>query len=242
MTGLLEKAKDNVQKVYEAGKKAEYDAFWDGLQENGARKSYNYAFCGRGWNSKTLKPKHMMTLSGATNMFMRCNECNPERLDMTEICKKIDASNVTNAAAMFQDAFLENVTIDLGNATTIQNIFNASNDGSQAILSVTIKVTEKCTNFSNAFAYCGKTGKIIFTEDSVIASNGLNLQRSTLLSKESIVSVINALSTTTTGLTVTLSKTAVNNAFGIKVDNETTWTDEWVALKNSKANWTIKLV
>lgn len=66
-----------------------------------------------------------------------------------------------------------------------------------------------------------------------IGQNGFNVQWSTLLDKASITRIINALSATTSGLTVTLSKTAVNNAF----------TDaEWNALIAPKSNWTISLV
>jgi hypothetical protein len=62
---------------------------------------------------------------------------------------------------------------------------------------------------------------------------GLNLKDSTKLNKASIESIISVLSTTTTGLSITLSKTAVNNAFT---------TDEWNALIGTRTNWTISLV
>lgn len=55
------------------------------------------------------------------------------------------------------------------------------------------------------------------------------------LSKGSITSIIDALSTTTSGLTVTLSKTAVENVFG------NTTADEWTALIATKSNWTVSL-
>lgn len=53
------------------------------------------------------------------------------------------------------------------------------------------------------------------------------------LTKKSIESVIEHLSGTKSGLTVTLSQTAVNNAFT---------EDEWSALEATKSNWTISLV
>lgn len=49
---------ENEQKVFDAGKKAEYDRFWDALQENGNRINYEYAFGGRGWTAETFKPKY----------------------------------------------------------------------------------------------------------------------------------------------------------------------------------------
>ena len=35
---------DKIDDVYAAGKKAEYDAFWDVCQNNGERNDYQYAF------------------------------------------------------------------------------------------------------------------------------------------------------------------------------------------------------
>ena len=44
----LKEITDNVPYVYqsgvEAGRKAEYDAFWDAYQQNGTKTNYSYAF------------------------------------------------------------------------------------------------------------------------------------------------------------------------------------------------------
>ena len=71
------------------------------------------------------------------------------------------------------------------------------------------------------------------TIEGVINKNGHNFQWSKKLSKASIESIMAALSTTTSGLTVTLSKTAVNNAFT---------DEEWSALVSQHTNWTISLI
>jgi uncharacterized protein YcsI (UPF0317 family) len=64
------------------------------------------------------------------------------------------------------------------------------------------------------------------------------------LSKESITSVCNVLSSTITGKTVTFKKSAVNTAFGIDVDNEATYPEgsEFYELRHSKDNWTFSYV
>lgn len=236
---------ENEQKVYEAGKQTEYDAFWNACQNYGNRTNYIYGFAGASWNNKTLNLKYAIAITGTRgeNMFLRCNCTGDTRLDMTEVCKKLDASQATSGKEMFRDAYLENVTIDLGNATTIANCFNSGNSAAHAIKNVTLKVTEKCTAFTTAFSYCRETEEVIFTEDSVIAANGLNLQWSDKLSKASVISVVNALSTTTTGLTVTLSKTAVNNAFETSTEAaDGSTSKEWADLIATKPNWTISLV
>jgi hypothetical protein len=73
------------------------------------------------------------------------------------------------------------------------------------------------------------------TIEGTIGQNGFSVVDCKELSKASIISIINALSTTTSGLTVTLSKTAVVNAFGSETSAE------WVTLKNEKSNWTVAL-
>ena len=81
------------------------------------------------------------------------------------------------------------------------------------------------------------------TIEGIIGQNDFNVQWSTKLSKESIISIINALSVTTSGLTVTLSKTAVNNAFETAKGNaDGSTSEEWAALIATKQNWTISLV
>ena len=52
-------------------------------------------------------------------------------------------------------------------------------------------------------------------------------------------SIINALSTETTGTILSLNKSAVQKAFGTtNLDSST----EWTTLKNLKSNWTITLI
>ena len=47
---------ENVPKVYEAGKTAEWNRFWDNLQDYGNRKGYNYAFSW--WADEAFYPKY----------------------------------------------------------------------------------------------------------------------------------------------------------------------------------------
>ena len=96
--------------------------------------------------------------------------------------------------------------------------------------------------YDNIFAGASALEEITIT--GTIGQNGFSISPCVKLSKDSIKSVINALSTTTSGLTVTLSKTAVNNAFGIDVDDTTTWAEgtEYYELRHSKDNWTISYI
>ena len=56
----LQKIAENEQRVFDAGKQAEYDAFWDMYQINGTRTGYDCAFAGAGWTNTLFKPKYNM--------------------------------------------------------------------------------------------------------------------------------------------------------------------------------------
>ena len=96
------------------------------------------------------------------------------------------------------------------------------------------------TSVPRAFQGCAALQQVEIV--GVIGVTGLSFGDCVVLSKASIESVINALSTTTSNLTITFSKVAVNNAFGIDVDDESTYTAEWNALRGSKSNWNFSFV
>jgi hypothetical protein len=79
--------------------------------------------------------------------------------------------------------------------------------------------------------------------EGVIGCDYFDVSPAKSLDKESITSIIDALSPATSGLTVTLSEAAVQKAFETSpgaadgVD-----TVEWVELYDTKPNWTIALV
>ncbi|MBR4295755.1 MAG: hypothetical protein IKT56_02815 [Clostridia bacterium] len=61
---------ENEQKVYDAGKQAEYDRFWDAFQNYGKRTDYSYAFAYGGWNNNTYNPKYIISPSACNGLFM----------------------------------------------------------------------------------------------------------------------------------------------------------------------------
>ena len=92
-------------------------------------------------------------------------------------------------------------------------------------------IFDGATTINNMFYNCSNLEELYC--EGTLDITGLNLKDSPKLNKASIESVISILSTTTTGLSITLSQTAVNNAFT---------TDEWNALIGTRTNWTISLV
>ena len=234
--------------VFEAGKKSEYDAFWDAMQENGERTRYNSFGAGVAIPSEIWKtPKYPFVLERAERFLDSFNTT----LDMPPYNRpldishwKIDASLLTTAQRFCMNASISNLTVDLSNATSLREAFYSSDRG--CCNNIAIKVSEKCETFYLAFWYNTRSAfcydVVRFIEGSVIAAGDLNLSHCTQ-SKESLASVINALSDTTTGLTVTLRLAAVNSAFETSAgaaDGSTS--DEWLALAATKSNWTINLI
>lgn len=237
---------ENERKVYEAGKKAEYDAFWDLFQQNGERKFYAGAFGGIGWNKDTFKPKYPAVVSGTTSadyMFYTFNRQSTggedDLLDFSEFNSMFDFSGSKRFNSTFCNARIKNLYVDCSSATSMTNTFNADNGG--YIENLTLKVTETLASFSGTFEYQKYTKNITFTEDSVISAN-IRFTQSVKLTKASITSIINALSITATSKSVTFSKEAVNKAFETSTSaNDGSTSAEWLALIATKANWTISL-
>ena len=103
-------------------------------------------------------------------------------------------------------------------------------------------VCSETTPFSSDMFGCAREYEYIGFEGT-IGKGGLDLHWSTKLNKESLTSIINALSSDTTGLSITLSLTAVNNAFETSegaADGSTS--TEWINLIGDKSNWSISLL
>lgn len=199
---------NKVGKVYEAGKKSEYDAFWDAFQVNGTRTNYRQAFINEGWTAENFKPKHPF-------------------------------DNVLDAYAMFKASKITYLpSINVSNST-VQ--LYAMCDECKFLEEIEECTLSENNTFNYTFSNCPKLKKLIIK--GTIGQNGFSTNGSPLLSKESIVSIINALSSTTSGLLVKLSKTSVNAAFetasGKKDGSESA---EWKALIAPKQeNWEIQL-
>lgn len=234
----------NVKGV-EQGKQAEYDRFWDSFQQNGERAMYGLAFAGVGWKQDTLKPKYLIKPNSATSeknngvnqMFSLCNWNQQPLIDYSLIKDKFDFSECTKAPQLFSNAWIDNIDVDLSNCTELYQTFGHGNNGSTP--NIRLKVSEKAV-FNRTFYW--NSANVTFTEDSVIGQNGLDLVRSTTMEKSHLTSVINALSTTTSGLAVTLSLQAVDKAFETSEGaNDGSTSEEWTTLVNTKKNWTINL-
>ncbi len=111
-----------LDEVYEAGKKSEYDTFWDAFQDNGKRTNYEYGFSGSGWNDTTLKPKYPLILTTGRYMFRYA--------DVTHL-PTIDLRNLDDAEYVFAyaDALhtIEKIILKSDGSTAFSNTFHYAN-------------------------------------------------------------------------------------------------------------------
>lgn len=241
----ITRAKTDLDRAYEAGKKSEYDAFWDAFQLNGERRSYYYAFLntGYGWSKKTFKPKYDIICEGSASQCFYAWEDANDTINFGAVLRQqgviLDTSRATNISNFFAygKSFVgEFPTISCENAGTNTNgLFR----GCMVSKIEKLIVTEQ-TSFDTSFSGCSELVDIVF--EGTIAKGNLNMRSCTKLTKASIISIMEALSTTTTGLTVTLSKTAVDTAFA--AEGETSggiYREEWGNYVLARPNWTIAL-
>ena len=223
---------ENVPNVYEAGKKSEYDAFWDACQDYGNRDNYSSAFAGWGWSNRNFYPKYNIKPTTAERMFMNFSYGNGNStFDLQQMCEEcdvnIDFSQCTNFYYAFAWANISRLgIIDVSKGTNFGAMFN----GSSNLVTIEELIVSSAANFdAYVFAGCSSLANIKITgtlENNAYFSN-------CPFSKASIISVVNALSATTTGKTLSLKKSAKEAAF----------TDsEWAELIAPKSNWTFSLV
>ena len=225
---------ENEQRVYDAGKKAEYDAFWDAFQQNGERRLYSRGFNNNSacWTNANFKPKYDIICEGDASMCFYAWEKLPEDVDLGAILKAqgitINTSKATNMTNFMAYGYsiigeLPAISFESAGVNTIGALRGVSVTKIEKLI-----VTEQ-TNFSNMFTYCNKIEEIRF--EGTIANGNLDLHESRSLSAESLESIVNALSSETSGLSVVLPSTAeatYNAKYG---------SGAWAALLATKGNW-----
>ena len=152
---------------------------------------------------------------------------------------QIDTSNGTNFSDMFSgcSGLTMIPQIDTSNGTRFDYMFC----GCSKLTTILQIDTTKGTRFDYMFSSC--SGLTNLTIAGGINTSGMSLGSATKLSKASITSVVNALSASASGKSITFSKTAIASAFETSsgaADGSTS--DEWLNLIATKSNWTISLV
>lgn len=211
------------------------NTLWDSIQENGDRTDYSYAFYKM--KDDMFYPKYdIKPTASAANSFPYSKIGNIKQR-LSECRVKLDTSSATHLGTAFRgSSTVELPEINCNGVTSTSGItylfYQATN--LQTIDKVIIN-NSTITSFDGTFQYLSALENIII--EGEIAYN-CRVGESKKLSKNSIISFINALSDASSGKTLTLSKTAVCTAFGV---NDPVDSEEWQALIKSKENWTISL-
>ncbi len=230
---------DDVPPV-DIGRQAEYNEFWDAALDPSL--NWQQRFTGAVWNDTTFKPNQDIKPTGYANNLFYLTAIT-DLAGILEDCGVVLDTSGINGRGDFLFYYNTQMTripyLDLSNITYqngINNIFGycyalhtveglrLRDDGNLTMLSS----FEQCRELVNIEIY-GTIGKELY------------MVHCTKLSIASLTSIMTALSTTTSGLSVTLSKTAVDTAFknGNTPGSEA---PDWKDLVLSRSNWTINLV
>lgn len=259
---LVEIAEKEVE-VYKAGKDAFYDFFWDSFQQNGNRADYICAFGGQWkpetFKPKyQIKPQraYMLFYNNQSSQFRtddfvafadelareqgKTIENNPDLFDENGHYKLIDFSECIEAtyalAALWGTHFGELDFSKCTGSSALNALFYSHTNATNGVKRIDkFKVSEATTfnvtkGTSGTFYYATQLTDI--TIDGNIGKS-IDFSQCTKLSRASIESVINALSSNVSGQTASFSLSAVSKAF----------TDaEWNALTTPITNWNISRV
>ena len=238
--GFMTGEEQGIREGIEQGKKDAYDEFWDSFQQNGNRTNYVYSF-GCGWNADNFRPKHPLRPKIANYMFFNNIADCIEVTDFVEFCEEhnivLDFSNCEGALYALSTLRTTHLgVLDFRKCVKLGNLFYSQNSG-KGIQKIDEFISSEVTAFENS-TFQTATYLTDITMSGVVAKS-INFGNCPL-NKASIESVVSVLSDSVSGQMATFNKTAVNTAFGIDVDDVSTYPagSEFYVLRNSKSNWT----
>lgn len=224
---------ENEQKVYDAGKQAERDAFWGALTKKGTRTDYANAFRDGYWTDANFNPTYTIAPRSADMTFEESG------IEYSLYTDKFDMSKSTSGYRTFSSSAIKKLKkIDMRAVTWSSSTFEYC--GSLESIDEFYPAT-KC-DFNYEFYGCSNLRHIIFM--SAISRTGLDMGSCKKLDKASIDSIFNWMSSNTSGLTLTLSKEAVDAAlYDESTQTPGSETLDWEFFyEGRRSNWTIQLV
>lgn len=205
---------ENEPKVYEAGKQAQYDEFWDTYQAS-APGGQNL-FSGVGWNAKTFYPKHDIPINfaGVFHYFSwYSNNYGIPALDLAERLDecgvKLDDSNGMGAN-MFTHAWVKRVPKLKASASgSLTQLFR----GAKVLVTVDgLELPEDNTfSFSQTFSDCEALANITIIGTVARSVSFANSSKLTSASVDSIISALKQLEEGDGAQTLTLHATVKVN-------------------------------
>lgn len=180
-----------------------YNFFWDSYQDNGNRTFYTNGFSGIGWNDETFVPKYNLVI-GPQNSGRFMFE-NSKITDLKGILEKrgivMDISNTTETHSLFY-GMLDNTRLPKVDYSHIPGRHYQIFANSPKLEEIEEYVVSETSDFVNVFTNCPSLSKIKITGT---IGNAIAFPQSSLLSAQSVQSVIDCLKDLTGAATQTLT-------------------------------------
>ena len=149
----------SVNEVYEAGKKAENDEFWDNFNFG------QYAFAGQGWNKETFRPNKDFTVTSYSFYY---HNWQGTPYDLAERVKELGIKLKFHSASDTQSFRVAWLTrIPECNFSDVSGMFDrvfasAGNSPLVTVDKVILPPEGKITSFNSVFDSCSKLKNIVF--------------------------------------------------------------------------------
>ena len=222
------------------------DAFWEMYQGSGARQVYIGAF-NEWYNCIELgyfKPKYDIVPQGGIDyMFFKFNANAEQPIDLVEEFEKLGvkldfSKNAGTISRVFANANIKRLGVVDFSKTKAE--YSGTFLHCTELETIDKLIVNPASSFpATSFNSCSKLTNL---KIGGTIGNTSNLSHCSLLTRESIHSIIGALSTTTSGCKLTIPLAAVNREFETSSGaNDGSTSAEWEALEKTRLNWSISL-
>lgn len=167
--------------------------FWEQYQQGGERTDYSFSFAGPGWTEETFWPHHDMVVRNGYQMFAYCDFAGSlkQRLEDCRVQLRFEGEQVLMNLFSYADRITELGVMDFGAVpTSVNNIYIFSQcTALQTIEKLIVPVGQ--TDWTGWFSGCSALENIRI--QGAIIHGGMNFSDSPKLTRESMLSVLNAL-------------------------------------------------
>lgn len=222
---LLKTVAENEKKVYESGKNTMSRAWWDAVTQGNTRTAYMYGFSMIDFSFiGGFNPPYQIKPVGY------CPSIFANTIAPSILAKDIDFGGCTSLESLFSRSVIEYVErIDTTGCSGVNALFS-ENSTIKKVGKVVLKSDGSQTFNTSAFYSAYNLEEIDF--DGTIG-NDIWFTYCRYLKKASVENIVDALSGTVSGKTITFSQAMKTREF----------TDAaWAALVTKKPNWTFSLV
>ena len=192
---------------YDEGYSQAESDFWDGVQNYGNRTDYEYAFSD--WGAEYIRPKYkVVPTTRNLGIFRRCDKLKKiesRYFDLSQASVQQTASTGGHYNTFLYCSALEEIE-DIGLQA---GGYFSTFDSCDKLVTIAVLRVQEDTGANNRAFYCRALENI--TIEGTIGQSGFNFQLCSKLTHDSLMSIINALQTKTSG-TWTLTLGADNLA------------------------------